>query len=270
MKKKISITIEEKLLHGIDHLVDGLVIRNRSQAIEHLINKIITERKTAVILANGLVTRVTKKDWFRVLGKIKNEPIIETTVRKLRKYNFRNIYIVGEKNLNSEIFKLLGNGSMLGVDIEYVDEKDAEGDHERLKLLNGKIKNTFLIVPGENVFEINLSEFFKFHITHGGLFTMSLTSHRSPAKTLGNVKLDGIRVVEFHEKPEKTKSHIVASGIFIAEPELLEYSGKWLPFDVYPKLIEKNLLSGFMFSGYWFDINTKKDFEEAKKFLEKR
>ena len=269
MKKKISITIEEKILRGIDHIIDGLIIRNRSQAIEHLINKIITERKTAVVLANGLVTRVTNKDSFRVLGKVKDESIIETIIRKLRKYNFRDIYIVGEKNLNSEIFKILGNGSMFGVDIDYVDEKDAEGDHERLKLLKGKLKNTFLVVPGETLFEMNLDDFFKFHITHGGLVTLALTSHINPAKTLGNVKLDGIKIVEFHEKPEKIKSHIVSSGIFIAEPELLEYPGKWLPFDVYPQLIEKDLLFGFMFSGYWFDINSKKNFNDAKRFLEK-
>lgn len=269
MKKKISITIEEKLLKGIDHFVDGLIIRNRSQAIEHLMDKGISKRKTAVILANGLVTRVNKKDHFRVLGKIKNEPIIETEVRKLRKHNFRNIYIVGEKNLNAEIFKIFGNGSIYGVDIEYIDENGVEGDHERLKLLKGKLKNTFLVIPGENLFDINLDDFYKFHIKNGGLVTLSLTSNKNPAKKYSNVKLEGTKIVDYIEKPNKISSHIVSSGIFIAEPELLEYPGKWFPYNVFPQLVKKSLLYGFIFSGYWLDINSKKDFENAKKYIRK-
>ncbi len=269
MKQKISITIEEKILKGVDRLVDGLVIRNRSQAIEHLIQRIIAEKKSAVVFANGLLTRVTEKDWFRVVGKINDEHIIENVIRELRKYNFKDIYMVGEKNLNSEIFKIVGNGSMLGVDIEYINENGVVGDNERLKLLRGKVKNTFLVVPGENLFKINLDEFFKFHITHGGLITLAVTSHHNPAKNYGNIKLDGIKIVEYYEKPEKTKSHIVSSGIFMAEPELLEYPGKWLPFDVYPNLVSKNLMFGFLFSGYWFDINSKKDFDEAQKYFKK-
>ncbi|MBT5423433.1 hypothetical protein HOK76_03005 [archaeon] len=45
MKKKISITISEKTLHDIDNIIDYIYIRNRSQAIELLVNNALGENK---------------------------------------------------------------------------------------------------------------------------------------------------------------------------------------------------------------------------------
>ena len=49
-KLKISITINEKTLRDIDSIIDSIYIRNRSQAIEHLVKYALGENKTAVIL----------------------------------------------------------------------------------------------------------------------------------------------------------------------------------------------------------------------------
>ena len=38
MKQKISITIDREILKRVDSIVDNVIIRNRSQAIEHLAN----------------------------------------------------------------------------------------------------------------------------------------------------------------------------------------------------------------------------------------
>ena len=53
MKKRISITVDEKILKNVDSIVDRLYIRNRSQAVEYLIKKTLGEEKIAVILATG-------------------------------------------------------------------------------------------------------------------------------------------------------------------------------------------------------------------------
>lgn len=54
-KSKISITINEKTLKEIDFIVDNVYIRNRSQAIEHLVKNALGENKAAVILLGGNV-----------------------------------------------------------------------------------------------------------------------------------------------------------------------------------------------------------------------
>ena len=53
MKKRITITLDEKILKNIDPVIDRIYIRNRSQAIEFLIGKTLGENKTAVVLATG-------------------------------------------------------------------------------------------------------------------------------------------------------------------------------------------------------------------------
>ena len=53
MKRKISITIEDSVLKGIDGVIDNIFIRNRSQAIEFLAKNALGEHKQAVILAGG-------------------------------------------------------------------------------------------------------------------------------------------------------------------------------------------------------------------------
>ena len=53
MKTKISITIDKKLVKDIDSIIDHIVIRNRSQAIESLVSNALGENRNAVILCGG-------------------------------------------------------------------------------------------------------------------------------------------------------------------------------------------------------------------------
>mgnify|MGYP001185314162 CR=1 FL=1 len=58
MKNKISITIDIKTLNKVDSIVDNVYIRNRSQAIEHLIDNALGENRTAVILSGGDIEKL--------------------------------------------------------------------------------------------------------------------------------------------------------------------------------------------------------------------
>ena len=84
-KRKISITLNEKLLNDVDSLVDNIFIRNRSQAIEHLVSNGIKENKAAVILLGGDESnlRISEND-YSPTAKIKNNAVIELAVKKLR------------------------------------------------------------------------------------------------------------------------------------------------------------------------------------------
>ena len=104
MKQKISITIDEKELKKVDSIIDRLFIRNRSQAIEYLIKKTFEKKKICVILGNALATQV-KSDFFRVTGSLGNVSVIEWSVKRLKKYGFTRLFVVGDKSVNSEIFK---------------------------------------------------------------------------------------------------------------------------------------------------------------------
>ena len=75
-KVKISITINEKTLHDIESIIDSIYIRNRSQAIEHLVKNVLGENKTAVILLGGSEENLRiSKEVYRPTAKIKNSSV---------------------------------------------------------------------------------------------------------------------------------------------------------------------------------------------------
>ncbi|PIN69258.1 hypothetical protein COV94_03105, partial [Candidatus Woesearchaeota archaeon CG11_big_fil_rev_8_21_14_0_20_57_5] len=57
-RQKISITVDSALLREVDGIIDNVTVRNRSQAIEHLVRASLGESKTAVLLSGGPVEKI--------------------------------------------------------------------------------------------------------------------------------------------------------------------------------------------------------------------
>jgi len=264
MKKKISITIEEKILNDIDFMVDFIYIRNRSQAIEHLIRNSLGENKTAVILAGGPEAKLRLDNSYRTTTKIGNKTIIEIAIKKLRENGFKNIFIVARHKILTSVFELLGEGTPYGVKINYVEEKESKGTASSLKILRGKINNTFLVVYSDIIFKkINLKEIWEDHLKLSSIATLMLTTSPLPSKK-GIVKMEGSNILKFVQKPKISDIYLGFSSIFVTEPEILEYEGNSLENDVFPALAEKGLLKGHVSSEKEIHIHTKQDLKNLK------
>ncbi len=252
-KEKISITIDKNLLKEIDCFIDGINIRNKSQAIEFLIRKNLPEKRTAVILAGGPEGKLRINNVLKPLVRINRRCVIETIISNMKKYNFSDIYLVGRKITLSEIFKTVGDGSGLNVSINYIEE-DAfkpvtKSDTARtLSFLKNKIKKPFLCTYCDIVFDYNLDAIWKFHIRNSAVATLVLKTENKP-KEWGNVVLEGSKIMEFEEKPKKSKTYIVSAGIFVASPEIFKLKGNSLEYEVFPELAKKGMLNGFIASG---------------------
>lgn len=241
------------MLKEANSIIDGVRIRNTSQAIEFMLRKSLSETRTAVILAGGPEEKLRLDGIPKPLAKIKGKTVIEHAVENLRKYKFSDIYIVGRKPVLSEIFKYVGDGSTSDVVINYVEEKPEKSTTcsdtaKTLKILKGKIRKTFLCMYCDILFDYNLSEALNFHLREGGVATLILKTEHSPVKW-GVVNLDGNKIVNFEEKPKKADSYIVFSGIFFAEPEILKYSEDSLEYELFPFLAKKSMLAGLVCSG---------------------
>jgi NDP-sugar pyrophosphorylase family protein len=253
MKEKISITLDDLLIREVDSFIDGIRIRNRSQAIEFLLRKSLSERRTAVILAGGPEEKLRVDNTFKPLVAIKGKTVIERMIENLKRNKFSEIYIVGRKNVLSEIFKTIGDGSDFGVEIKYVEEKEekpiTKQDTARtLKLLKGKINKPFLCLYCDILFDFNLIPIWNFHLRSYNIATLVLMTSSSPHKW-GNVKLEGENIVEFVEKPKKSENYIVYTGIFVASPEIFEQKGNSLEYEIFPAIAKKGLLGGYVASG---------------------
>ena len=264
-KTKISITINEKTLQDIDSIIDNVYIRNRSQAIEHLAKNALGENKAAVILLGGSEEhlKISKED-YRCTARAKNSSVIELAIKKLRDNNFKTIFIVARHNLLTRLFEMLKDGTDYGVKINYIEEKSSNGTADSLRLLKGKVNTNFLAVYGDIIFnKINIEELWNDHIKQNATATIMLTTSSKPSEK-GTVKVEGNKVLTFTQKPKKSDIYLVFSPIFVTEPQIFEYSGNSLEFDVFPELAEKGLLNGHLSSEKEVHIHNKKDIDNLK------
>ncbi len=261
MKTKVSVTIEDSILKGIDSVVDNVFIRNRSQAVEFLTKTALGEHKQAVILAGGPEEKLKISETeYRITARIGNSTVIEKAVKKLRENGFRDIYIVARHNVLTTVFNVLKDGSGYNVKVSYIEEKESRGSADSLRLLKGKINTNFLAVYGHIIFDkINVQELWSQHIKQGtAVATLLLTTAPNPSEK-GTVKVEGNRILEFLQKPKKTDVYLVFSPIFVATPEIFNTEGGSLEYNVFPRLAEQGLLYGHTSSEKEQHIHTAKD-----------
>ena len=107
---KISITINEKIINEIDSIIDNIFIRNRSQAIEYLVQNSLGGNKTAVILSGGPEKKISIPGiGYRPLAKLNGSTVIEKAIKKLRENGFKKIYIVARHKILTKIFETWAN-----------------------------------------------------------------------------------------------------------------------------------------------------------------
>ena len=267
MKKKISVTIEDSILKGVDSIVDNVFIRNRSQAVEFLTKTALGERKQAVILAGGPEDKlkISKTD-YRLTTRLGNSTVIERAVKKLRENGFRDIFVVARHNVLTKAFDILKDGSSYNVKVSYLEEKESRGSADTLRMLKGKISTNFLAVYGHIIFDkVNIQELWNQHIKQGtAVATLMLTTAPNPSEK-GTVKVEGNRILEFIQKPKKTDVYLVFSPIFVATPEILNINGSSLEYDVFPKLAAQGLLFGHTSAEKEQHIHTAADVKAISK-----
>jgi len=265
MKKKISITINEKTLKDIDTIIDNIYIRNRSQAIELLVNSALGENRVAVILSGGPEEdlKISERE-YRITAKINENSLVELAIIKLKEGGFKKIYLIARPKIINSVFSIVQNGSRYGVSIEYLEEKESLGTADSLSLVRGKINTNFLVVYGDILFKnLNLEELWNEHLKRKGIVTLLLTTTPTPTKK-GVVKIEGSKILEFIQKPETSDVYLGFSSVFVAQPELLEYSGHSLEKNIFPILAKKGVLNGYLSTSKVLKLHSKKDLENFK------
>jgi len=269
-RKKISISLKKEIISRIDDKVDGVNIRNRSHAIEALLMKALGDNKigAAFILAGGQGTRMRPftyempKPMIPVHGK----PLLEHIILLLRKYDVRDI-ILSVGYLKEKIVEHFGDGKKLGVKIRYVEEKEKLGTAGPLNLARDLIDDTFFMFNGDILANIDLESFAFEHKSNSGIGTIALTPVEDASK-FGVVDLRGGKILKFIEKPKGKKYGLINAGIYILEPEVMDYipEGKaMMEKDVFPKLAKDGKLFGYPFESAWFDTGTHEAYERVIK-----
>lgn len=271
MKVRITITLDGETLKKIDSLVDKKDIRNRSHAVESLIQKSLntTGLKTALILAGGEGTRLRPITYEipKPMIPIHGRSILEHQLNLLKKYDIRNIILcVGY--MSDKIREHFGNGSRFGVKITYIEEEKPLGTGGAIKLAEPMINDSFAVLNVDTLMKPDIKNLFEFHKNEKTTATLLLDTMRPP-ESLGVVRMEGNRIVSFEEKPEKVVTNLVNSGLYILEPRVLKCIPKnkfcSLEKEILPKLAKNKQISGFVHNGPVYDVGTHERYEKAIK-----
>jgi len=271
MKERVTITLENDILRQLDDKIDGFKIKNRSHAIELLIHKSLGQDmpKTALIMAAGKMQKIkTGRGVLPIkMALINGRPVLEHIISLFKRYNIRNIYIAicYYKDMIKDYF---GDGSQFGVNIHYIEEDEPSGTSNLLKKIQPYVKGPFFVANADELKDINLIDMYRFHKITKSTATIALTT-ADDTSNYGVIKMDGIRIKNFTEKPHSKKgdSKIINSGLYLFNPEIIDLmpNGSRMLYDFLPKLVEKGHLLGYVFTGQWYNVSSPDLFEEAKK-----
>lgn len=269
-REKLTVTIARDLFSQIDSVIDGETIRNRSHATEYLIRQGLGQHRvrSALILAGGRGTRLRPLtlELPKPMIPVQGQPLLAHTLKLLAQHNVRNIIIsLGYKG--DQIKHYFGDGRAFDVSIRYVQEKEPLGTAGPLHLAQPLLSETFLLLNGDVLSDIDLTSLVQHHRSLKGVATLALVSVKDP-EHYGAAKLQGSQITEFVEKPEKGQqpTNFINAGFTVCEPTIFEHVGpgkQMLEADVYPTLSQTGRLMAYPFAGQWFHIGTAAQYEQA-------
>ena len=204
----------------------------------------------SVIMAGGMGTRL------KPLTCLKPKPLVPFMGKPLIDHVMDHLEANGIKEHILTLFHLpqmiIDHVSVQDRVVDFIIEKEPKGTAGSVKEAAEFLKNTFVVASGDSITDIDLKKALEFHRTKGALATIVLTRVPEPLEygvVLTNA--DG-KITRFLEKPTwgEVFSDTVNTGIYILEPEVLEYIPKGRSYDFSRDLFPALLKAGLPLLGY--------------------
>jgi mannose-1-phosphate guanylyltransferase/phosphomannomutase len=225
----------------------------------------------AVVMAGGEGTRLRPltSNQPKPMVPIVGRPCLEHVVELLRRHGFEEV-VITLAFLPQAIRSYFGNGSTLGLELEYSVEEVPLGTAGSVRLASGRLNETTLVISGDALCDIDLTQLIAVHRQKEAAVTIGLKSVENPLEFGIVVTDDDGRVERFLEKPSwgEVFSDTINTGIYVLEPEVLKHVPTEGPYDfskeLFPKLLELGEpIYGHVCDGYWQDIGNLDQFRAA-------
>ncbi len=225
----------------------------------------------AVIMAGGEGTRLRPLTCNRPkpMVPIANKPVMEHIVNLLKRHRVEEVAVTLQymPDLIKEHFN---NGSEFGLRIRYYVEQAPLGTAGSVKNAEDFLDDTFIVISGDALTDIDLDRALEFHLNKGSVATLVLKKVDIPLEYGVVVTDDEGRITRFLEKPSwgEVFSDTVNTGIYILSPEVLKYFKKNEMFDfsrdLFPILLkEERPMYGYVTEDYWCDIGDLKAYIQS-------
>ncbi len=228
----------------------------------------------AMVLAAGLGTRLRPITYAmpKPMVPVLNQPVMEHSVRLLVRHGF------GEAIANLHWFPEtieghFGDGSDFGIELSYSREEHLLGTAGGVRNAAGFLGDSFLVVAGDALTDLDFAAMREFHESHDGIATMA-TKRVADTDQYGVVIAgDDGRIQGFQEKPDPAEalSNLANTCIYMFRAEIFDYFPEpgtskaagpddpagftdWA-MDVFPALLENDVpFYSHVIEAYWNDI----------------
>lgn len=223
----------------------------------------------AVILAGGKGTRL--RPYTTVIPKplmpVGERPILDIVLRQLKHYGFGRVTI-STGYLAELIESFFGDGSNVGIPVDYVREDEPLGTAGALALVDG-LDDDFLVMNGDVLTDMDYGALLSAHRDSDAAATIA-THSKDVQVSLGVLRFedetDTSRLTGYDEKP--TLSYEASMGVYCFSPRARAQiaSGERLDF---PDLVLRLIGAGEIVRGrpsesFWLDIGRPEDYEQAQ------
>lgn len=225
----------------------------------------------AVVMAGGSGSRLRPLTIERPkpMVPIVNKPALSHILDLLKRHQITEV-VITVQYLADTIQDYFGDGSSLGMSIHYSVEETPLGTAGSVKNAQTFLDETFLVISGDALTNFDLDKLAKYHESKGTLATLALYNWANPIDYgVINLANDG-QIVRFQEKPNRgsVMSDYINTGIYVLEPEILDFFEANTPFDfakdLFPMLHEQgHHLYGYIAEGYWCDIGNIPEYLQA-------
>ena len=225
----------------------------------------------AVILVGGMGTRLrpltyeTPKQLLPVVGV----PLIERSLANLARHGVTGA-VLALGYLPEQFVAAYPEGRIAGVAVSYavedepLDTAGAIGFAAR----QAGIDDTFVVLNGDVVTDLDLSALIAFHRERGAVATIALHPVEDPSRYGVVTTEDDGRVVSFIEKPQGVApTNLINAGIYVMEPSVLARiapTGRVsVEREVFPALAAAGELYARADHAYWLDTGTPATYLQA-------
>jgi dTDP-glucose pyrophosphorylase/CBS domain-containing protein len=225
-----------------------------------------TNSTRVVLMAGGLGMRLRPltEQTPKSMLPIGDQPLLEIIIRSLIDQGFGRFTL--SVNYLSEIIRAhFGDGSSLGIEIDYIDEKERMGTAGALSLIEEWPESPFIVMNGDLLTTLRFDRMMKFHVDSNSIATMGAREFKMQIP-YGVLSAEGTRLTGIEEKPNQT--FYVNAGIYILSPNVADFIEPHMPIDM-PEIFQRAMSSGdkacvYPIHDYWTDIGRVEDLERAR------
>lgn len=227
--------------------------------------------RQAVIMVGGRGTRL------RPLTETRPKPALPVLDVPLICYLLRSFAAAGIRKVflacgyrSGYLEKAVGDGTDMGLEIEYSVEDTPLGTGGAMKLLEPALDDVFCAANGDTFADLDLRGLIDDHFRTGASVTMALTRTENPTEAgIVRVEEDG-RISEFKEKPrpEEVFSDLINAGVYVVDRDVLSMVPEDTFFDfnrdLFPLIMSGGgRLQGRPLEGLWMDVGRPRDLLRA-------